>query len=145
MLREKILFTFPSNLPSITSLASTSILAPPSPFASNPDTLPYFTQSCGPPITSPTLKQGLSAHEVPALKFPVRDRPFNVPPSRQTGFRKRVWKPNKRDRRMTLGDDVGLENTCRLAMCGLVGRLTYSYLNDIYVSDWVTKNWTTMV
>jgi hypothetical protein len=58
-----------------------------------------------------------------------------------TGVRKRVWKENKRVRRMVLGSDVGLEETCRLALCGLVGRLSYSYLANSHVSDWIVKTW----
>jgi hypothetical protein len=42
---------------------------------------------------------------------------------------------------MVLGSDVGLEETCRLALCGLVGRLSYSYLANSPMSDWITKNW----
>jgi hypothetical protein len=42
---------------------------------------------------------------------------------------------------MVLGVDVGLEETCRMALCGLVGRLSYSYLADKPVSDWVLQNW----
>jgi hypothetical protein len=62
-------------------------------------------------------------------------------PTNWTGVRRRVWKPNKRIRRMVLGLDVGLEETCRLAMCGLVGRLSYSYLVDSPVRGWITKSW----
>jgi hypothetical protein len=58
-----------------------------------------------------------------------------------SGVRKKVWRPNKKVRRMVLGDDVGLEETCRLSLCGLVGRLSYSYLADRPVSDWVLLNW----
>jgi hypothetical protein len=36
---------------------------------------------------------------------------------------------------MVLGAEVGLEETCRLALCGLVGRLSYSYLADRPVSN----------
>jgi hypothetical protein len=42
---------------------------------------------------------------------------------------------------MVLGADVGLEETCIITMCGLVGRLYYSYLADKLVSDWVLQNW----
>jgi hypothetical protein len=35
---------------------------------------------------------------------------------------------------MVLGADGGLEETCKLALCGLVGLLSYSYLVDRPVS-----------
>jgi hypothetical protein len=60
-------------------------------------------------------------------------------PTNPTRVRRRVWKPNKRIKRMVLGSDVGLEETCRLALCGLVGRLFYSYLADSPVRGWITK------
>jgi hypothetical protein len=41
---------------------------------------------------------------------------------------------------MVLGSDVGLEETCRLALCGLVGRLSYSYLFNSPVLEWIAKN-----
>jgi hypothetical protein len=59
----------------------------------------------------------------------------------QIGLRKKAWKPNKKLRRMVLGADVGLQETCRLAMCGLVGRLSYAYLSDCSVSAWMQKTW----
>jgi hypothetical protein len=31
-------------------------------------------------------------------------------------------------RRMVLGSDIGLEETCRMALCGLVGRFSYGNL-----------------
>jgi hypothetical protein len=46
---------------------------------------------------------------------------------------------------MVLGDDVGLKDTYRLALCGLVVRLAYSFLADSPVSDWVIKFWTPLL
>jgi hypothetical protein len=43
---------------------------------------------------------------------------------------------------MVLGADVGLEETCRLALCGMVGRLSYSSLADTPITAWVHKTWT---
>jgi hypothetical protein len=40
-----------------------------------------------------------------------------------------------------IGLDVGLEETCRMALCGLVGRLSYSYLSKGPIEDWVLKHW----
>jgi hypothetical protein len=55
---------------------------------------------------------------------------------------KRAWKPNRRVQKMVLGADIELEETCRLALCGLVGRLSYSYFADSSVTAWVHKTWT---
>jgi hypothetical protein len=35
------------------------------------------------------------------------------------------WKLKKGKHRMVLGGDIGLEETCNLALCMLVGRFTY--------------------
>lgn len=40
----------------------------------------------------------------------------------------RQWKSNKVLRRMVLGSDIGLEETCRMELCGLVGRFSYGNL-----------------
>jgi hypothetical protein len=48
--------------------------------------------------------------------------------SGRSGGRRRQWKANKVLKRMVLGSDIGLEETCRLALCGLVGRFSYSYI-----------------
>jgi hypothetical protein len=63
----------------------------------------------------------------------------NVP--NRIGFQKKVWKPNKRIQRMVLGMDIGLEETCRLALYGLVGILSYSYLANSAIVAWMEKTW----
>jgi hypothetical protein len=35
----------------------------------------------------------------------------------------------------------GLEQAARLALCGLVGRVSYRYLSDITIQDWVQTHW----
>jgi len=62
------------------------------------------------------------------------------PPS-NTISRKKIWKPKKRNRRMVPGADVGLEETCRLALYGLVGRLSYPYIVETKIDDWFKKKW----
>ena len=42
---------------------------------------------------------------------------------------------------MVLGTDVGLEDTCILAICGLVGKLSYSYLAKNAMTEWTKLNW----
>jgi hypothetical protein len=67
-----------------------------------------------------------------------RNSSFHTKPSR---VRRKAWKPNKKARRMVLGSDVGLEESCRLALCGLVGRLSYPHLADSSVQGWITQFW----
>jgi hypothetical protein len=56
-----------------------------------------------------------------------------------------MWKANRKAKRLVLGSDVGLEETCRMALCGLVGRLSYNYLSKGPVSEWVLKHWTPLL
>jgi hypothetical protein len=42
---------------------------------------------------------------------------------------------------MVLGADIGLEDTCRLALCGLVGRFSYHRMSDEKLSAWLEKIW----
>jgi len=62
-------------------------------------------------------------------------------PTKSSRVRRKAWKPNKRARRMVLGSDVGLEESCRLALCGLVGRLSYSHITNSSVQGWITQFW----
>jgi hypothetical protein len=76
----------------------------------------------------------------------LADRAFNSSQiSPLSGIQKRAWRPNKRVRKMVLGEDVGLAETCRLAMCGIVGRLSYSFLADIPLLAWVQNTWTPLL
>jgi hypothetical protein len=42
---------------------------------------------------------------------------------------------------MVLRDDIGLEDTCCLALCGLVGRFTYENIQKDTLSVWLEKAW----
>jgi hypothetical protein len=42
---------------------------------------------------------------------------------------------------MVLGADVGLEEACRFALCGVVGRFAYSYLSKVNIIVWVKEQW----
>ena len=44
-------------------------------------------------------------------------------------------------KRMVLGSDIGLEETYRLALCGLVGRLSYNELCKVSLHVWVEQTW----
>jgi len=53
----------------------------------------------------------------------------------------KVWKPKKSCRRLVIGMDVGLEETCQLALCALVGRFTYKHKCSLTFSDWMKEVW----
>jgi len=40
-----------------------------------------------------------------------------------------------------MGADIGLEETCNLALCALVGHLSYQSLCKIYLPSWVLATW----
>jgi len=54
---------------------------------------------------------------------------------------RRIWRPKKIVHKMALGSDVGLPESCNLALCGLVGRLSYNYLCKVSILDWVDLSW----
>jgi hypothetical protein len=58
-----------------------------------------------------------------------------------TGRRRRLWKPNKVPRKLVLGSDIGLKETCHMALCGLVGRVSYHYLPQEPLQEWMEKTW----
>jgi len=41
-----------------------------------------------------------------------------------TPFRQKLWKTNHKAKRLVVGNDVGLEDTCRMSLCSLVGLLS---------------------
>jgi hypothetical protein len=42
---------------------------------------------------------------------------------------------------MVLGMDIGLEDSCSLTMCALVGRLAYRFLCKLSVMEWMQATW----
>jgi len=42
---------------------------------------------------------------------------------------------------MVLEFDIGLEETYRMALCGLVGRVSYNYLSKVPILVWVEQHW----
>jgi hypothetical protein len=61
--------------------------------------------------------------------------------ARSTGSSRRLWRAKKSVHKMVLGSDVGLAETYTLALCGLVGRLSYKYLCKVSIPEWVELNW----
>jgi hypothetical protein len=58
-----------------------------------------------------------------------------------TGKKRKIWKPNKVPRELVLGSDISLMETCNMALCGLVGRVSYHYLPQEPLQVWMDKNW----
>jgi hypothetical protein len=57
--------------------------------------------------------------------------------SSPSGFKRKLWKPNKVTKKLLLGSDVGLEETFHMALCGLVGRVSYHYLAQEPLQTWM--------
>jgi hypothetical protein len=57
----------------------------------------------------------------------------------------KAWKPNRLKRKMVLGGDIGLEESCNLALCALVGHLSYRTLCRQSLPDWVSSTWAPML
>jgi hypothetical protein len=46
---------------------------------------------------------------------------------------------------MVLGEYVGMEEVCTLAMCALVGRSTYRALGRLDITSWVEATWNSLL
>jgi hypothetical protein len=53
----------------------------------------------------------------------------------------RPWVSKKTKKKLVLGADIGLEDFVSMALCSLVGRLSYRHLCTTYLEDWVEKTW----
>jgi hypothetical protein len=81
--------------------------------------------------------------KVASLSSPNKVSRDIVPPNSQNRVRKpsgssegrcKQWKANKVYRKMVLGSDIGLEEIVKIDLCGLVGRVSYSYLGKVSTS-----------
>jgi hypothetical protein len=61
--------------------------------------------------------------------------------SSPSGFKRKLWKPNKAAEKLLLGSDVGLEETCQMALCGFVRHISYHYLAQEPLQAWMEKFW----
>jgi hypothetical protein len=57
----------------------------------------------------------------------------------------RAWKPKKSRRRLVIGMDVGLAETCRLSLCALVGRIANKTRSAITLGEWMKKAWVPII
>jgi hypothetical protein len=74
---------------------------------------------------------------IPTLHSPVF---HNSKPARNKTSGK-IWKPKKQRRRLVIGMDVGLEETCQLSLCALVGRFAYKSRCSTTFKDWMQTHW----
>jgi len=54
---------------------------------------------------------------------------------------RRQWETNKLVKRMVLGSDIGLKDTCRMVLYGLVGRFAYSNMCAEKLLVWLEQVW----
>jgi hypothetical protein len=52
-----------------------------------------------------------------------------------------VWRPKCKKHRLVMGMDVGLDEACNLALCALVGRLSYQSWCKQPLTEWMQCNW----
>ena len=46
---------------------------------------------------------------------------------------------------MVLGADIGLVDTCRLTLCGLVGRFLYQSMSRVKLAAWLEQIWVPII
>jgi hypothetical protein len=51
----------------------------------------------------------------------------------------KAWKPKKTRCRLVIGMDVGLEETCQLSLCALVGKFYSKHKCNITFTDWMKE------
>jgi hypothetical protein len=56
-----------------------------------------------------------------------------------------VWKPNKSKHKLVMGSNVGLEESVRLSLCALVGRLSYHSLCKCSLLTWISSAWSSLL
>jgi hypothetical protein len=59
--------------------------------------------------------------------------------------KKKQWTSNKVHRKMVFSFDVGLEDTCWLALCEVVGRLAYGHLCRDKFLVWSDRVWSSVL
>jgi hypothetical protein len=99
-----------------------------------------------PPTSFPALKSHTLTPDRPPLIGPNKALISNTHrasslPHREASIGRKQWKINRKTKRLVLGDDVGLENLCKMSVCALVGRISYKSLNPQPLEDWMKTNW----
>jgi hypothetical protein len=56
-----------------------------------------------------------------------------------------VWKPKKVKRRLIMCMDVGLEESCKLSLCALVGRFAYKARSNLPFNEWMQITWVPLI
>jgi hypothetical protein len=66
---------------------------------------------------------------------------LNVPKQRSACKHRKQWMVKRTVKRLVLGVDVGLEDSCRMVICGLVGTLAYNNLSVESSTIWKERVW----
>lgn len=56
----------------------------------------------------------------------------------------KVWKLKRQRRRLVIGMDVGLQDTCQRSLCALVGCFVYKTCCAIPFAEWMRSHWTSI-
>jgi len=62
-------------------------------------------------------------------------------PHRVVSSSRKVWKSNKNNKRLVLGDGVGLEDLCKMSLNALVGHISYKSMSPQPLEDWIKSQW----
>jgi len=57
------------------------------------------------------------------------------------GFNRKAWKQNKNSKHLVFGNDIGLEDTVKMALSALVGRISYKSLSKDSLEGWIQRQW----
>jgi hypothetical protein len=82
--------------------------------------------------------EGIGSHDMFSFEEPVRGVMGKCQP---TKLPMKVWKPKRTKHSLVLGMDIGLEYSCSLTMCALVGRMTYRHYCKRSVVEWMKASW----
>jgi hypothetical protein len=53
----------------------------------------------------------------------------------------RPWVPKKTKKKLVLGADIGLKESVSMALCSLVGRISYRHLCNLDLDTWMVTTW----
>jgi hypothetical protein len=136
----------------VDSLERRSPTLPPKPFptcstslSADPVVSELTAQPCAPlPRSTHTFLTGLPLfHSTNPLSLRILGTLFLLAECLHQG--RKAWKSNRKNKRLVLGDGVGLENLCKMSLCALVGRISYKALSPPPLEDWVKTEWTPII
>jgi hypothetical protein len=77
----------------------------------------------------------------PLTRSTLLDTQKDSSPTIRAPHSRKVWKASKKSKRLVLGDDVGLEDLCRMSTSALVGRVSYKSLSSQPLEEWIKLSW----